>query len=266
MAIKRILAAASDWRTLIWLGAGIVAAAALSNPFPAVIGLGLYLWAVQKLAQSPALQQAAERALIAEGLAKRYQELQETIREVSGRLPTVSRRGETRSWAFRAQEVVNAAVSLYREWLRKPNNDPERARWVEEALRLAHHYLRIVRAYHEIYVKGGPNADLQVVVERLRRNKARLREITDMEARSLLLRAIEMDERVLAREEDEEAAAERYLAKLAAIESTLDMLRRRMFEPDATNEEGNRVHDLLLEAEAMDQALEEVQHRARVRA
>lgn len=265
MSIKRILAAASDWRSLVFLGAGIIAAAVLSNPFPAVIGLGVYLWVVQKVAQSPQLQQAAERALIAEGLAERYKELLQTMREVSARLPNLARGEAARSWAYRAQEVVNAAVSVYREWLAKPDNDPEKARWVEEALRLAHHYLRILRAYHEIYVKGGPNADLKAVEERLRRNQERLRETTDMEARSLLLQAVEMDERVLAREVDEEAEAERYLAKLAAVESTLDMLRRRMFQPDATNDEGQRVHDLLVEAEAMDEALVEVQHRARVR-
>lgn len=264
MGFKRTLAAATDWRTLVWLGAGTIAGAALSNPFPAVIGLGLYLWAVQRLAQSPQLAQAAERARIAEGLAERYRTLQETMREVSGRLPTTPLRGESRSAAFRAQEVVNSAISVYREWLTKPEAGADRAGWVEEGLRLAHHYLRILRAYTELYTKGGPNPDRRVVEERVRRNRERLGQTTDMEARRLLIQAVEMDERVLRQEVDEEAEAERYMAKLAAIESTLDMLRRRIYEPDAA-EEGGRLHDLLLEAEAMDEALEEVQHRTRIR-
>lgn len=265
MGFKRILAAGSDWRALVWLGVGIIAAAALSNPFPAVIGLGIYLWVLQRIAQSPRLAQAAEQALIAEQLAGRYKELQQTMEEVSGRLPTVPLRGESRARAARAQEVVSAAISVYREWLAKQAADPERARWVEEALRLAHHYLRILRAYQELYVKGGPNVELRAVAERVRRNQARLSETADLEARRLLIQAIEMDERVLRQEQDEEAEAERYMAKLAAIESTLDVLRRRMYEPDATDE-GARLHDMLLEAEAMDSALEEVQTRVRVRA
>lgn len=264
MGFKRILAAASDWRTLILLGAGVIAAAVLSNPFPAVIGLGLYLWAVQRVAQSPALQQAAERAQIAEGLANRYRELQQAMFQVSGRLPTIPTRGDSRSWAMRAQEVINASVSVYQEWRKQPDNDPEKARWVEEGLRLAIHYLRIIKAYHEIYVKGGPNADLRAVADRLRRNQSRLEESTDMEARRLLIQAIEMDERVLRQEEDEGAEAERYLAKLAAIESTLDLLRRRVYEPNAT-EEGSRLRDLLLEAEAMEEAMGEVHSRVKVR-
>lgn len=266
MGMRRIIAAASDWRTLVWLGAGIMAAAVLSNPFPAVIGLGVYLWAVQRVAQSPQLQQAAERARVAEQLAERYRELQQTMRVVSGRLPSAPLPGESRSPVFRAQEVVSAAISIYREWLARPGTDPSKAGWVEEALRLAHHYLRILRAYHELYVKGGPNADLRAVEQRLRRNGARLEQTTDREARGLLIQTIEMDERALRQEVDEEAGAERYMAKLAAIEATLDMLRRRIYEPEAdTAGEGSRLHDLLLEAEAMDDALQEVQHRTRVR-
>lgn len=265
MGFKRIMAAASDWRTLILLGAGVVAAAVLSNPFPAVIGLGLYLWAVQKLAQSPQLQQAAEQALVAEGLAQRYRELQQTIHEVGPRLPTVPAKGESRSWALHAQSVTGAAISIYQEWLAKPDPDPEKARWVEEGLRLAHHYLRILRAYLELFVRPASSLDVRAVAERVRRNQARLEQTTDMAARSMLIQAIEMDERVLKQEGNEEAEAERYLAKLAAIESTLDMLRRRMYEPDAGQESGSRVRDLLLEAEAMDEALEEVQLRVRVR-
>lgn len=263
MGFKRIAAAASDWRSLTLLGAGIIAAVVLSNPFPAVIGLGLYLWVVQKLAQSPHLQQAAELAEINESLAERYRELQATFQEVAPRLTAIS----ARSWAMNAQSVTHAAMAVYQEWLAKPENDPERARWVDEALRLGHHYLRILRAYQELYMKpAAAIQDTQGVVERLRRNQARLEQTTDMEARSLLIQAIQLDERVLQQEADEAAEAERYLAKLTAIESTLDMLRRRVYQPDAGDDSRGRVHELLLEAAAMDEALEEVQHRARVRA
>lgn len=264
MGLKRILAAATDWRTLLLLGAGLVAAAALSNPFPALIGLGVYLWAVQRLAASPQLARAAEQAQLAERLAERYRELQQTMREVSGRLPTAPMRGESRSAAYRAQLVVNAAISVYKEWLAKPDPLPDRAGWVEEAIRLAHHYLRILHAYHELYLKGGATAEIRMVQERLRRNRERLKQTTDMEARRLLIQAIELDERVASQEVNHEAEAQRYMAKLAAIEASLDALRRRLHEPDAAAE-GSRIHDLLLEAAAMDEALEEVQHRARVR-
>lgn len=265
MRIKRMLAAATDWRTLLLLAVGIIAAAALSNPFPAVVGLGLYLWAVQRVAQSPELQQAAERAAMAEALANRYRELQATMRAMNGRLPAIPLQGDPRPWTIRSQAVTNAAIAIYQAWLQQPAYEPEKVRWVEEALRLANSYLRILRVYHELHLRPGPRFDQRAVADRLQRNKARLAQTTDMEARSLLIQAIELDERVLRQGQEESAEAERYLAKLAAIESTLGMLRRRALEADIVEEEAHGVHELLLEAEAMDEALDEVQRRARTR-
>lgn len=265
MWFRQLLAAATDWRTLAVLGAGLVAAAVLDNPFPAVIGAGVYLWAVQKLAASPGFQQAAERLKTARQMEQRYREMENGAREVghpavmAGLPPTLDR-----PWLARVQDVAGAARSIYHEWLQHPAEQAEKAALVEEALRLAGLYMRILRAMHAIY--GGPRpTDLNGVRERLARNKWRLEETKDLEARKALLQAIDMDERVLKQAEDEEIDKERYLAKLAAVESTMDLLRRQMFDP-TPGDGGQKLHDMLIEAEAMDQAMTEVQHRARVRA
>lgn len=261
--MKKLLAAATDWRTLIWLGAGLVAAAVLTNPFPALIGLGIYLWAVQKLAHSPALAQAAERAQTAEGLAERYRQLQATIGEVADRLPRTPGPGEDRSSYHRAADVVTAARTVYNEWLAHPEQHADKAPRVDEALQLADLYLRILRAYYMVYT-GQRAQDLAAVKERIARNQRRLEASMDLEARRTLAEAIEMDERVLAQATDEEAERERYQAKLAAIESTMDLLRRQIFDPEH-GANASRLRDMLLEAEAVDQALGEVEHRTRVR-
>jgi|GEM_PF-3786164 len=263
--MRRFLAAASDWRSLVWLGAGVVAAAALSNPFLAVIGLGISLWVAQRIAASPAMEQVAERSRVGEELADRYRALQETERQILPRLSTQVRRGEQRSWYARASDVMISARSIYQQWLAQPAPDLERAEWVGEALQLSHLYLKLLEAYGALFSVTRPQTDRRAVQDRLARNQERLEQTTDLEARRLLIQAMELDQRTLAEEEDVEAEKERYLAKLAAIESTVDMLRRRIYEPDS-GEEASQVHEMLLEAQAMDDALEEVQQRARVRA
>jgi hypothetical protein len=264
VSFKQFLAAASDWRTLLVLGAGIVAAAVLSNPFPAVVGFGLYLWAAQRLASSPRFQQAADQVRTARGLEQHYREMEARARELDPRLLASLPATLDRPWQARVQDVAGAARSVYQEWRKHPEEQAAKAAFVEDALQLAALYMRMLRAFHAID-SGQALSDLKAVKERLARNKWRLEATQDLEARKTLLQAIEMDERVLQQETDELADRERYMAKLAAIESTMDLLRRQVFDP-TPGEEGQRVHELLVEAAAMDQAMEEVQQRTRVKA
>lgn len=264
MWFKQLMAAATDWRTLIILGAGLVAAAVLSNPFPAIIGLGIYLWAVQRLASSPQLKQAAERIRVANQLQQRYTAMQQLYRQMAqggfaGMPPTLER-----PWANRAQDVTGAATAIYNEWLQRPEVQAEKTDLVDQGLQLATLYLKILRAYQAIY-SGRRPFDAAAVRERLARNKARLQETQDLQARQTLMQAIDLDERVLDQVSDDDTEQERYLARLAAIEATMDLLRREIYDP-ASGAEGLKLHEMLLEAEAMDQALEEVQTRTRVRA
>jgi len=260
VGFKRMLAAASDWRTLAVLGAGIAISAVVSNPFPGIIGLGAYLWLAQRLASSPQFEQAAEKIRIARQLAERHQEMERTVKELSRELPATMLRG----WEARIREVLNAARLLYKEWQTRPEEHADKTAVIEEALQLATHYLRILRAYYTLYVAPKP-PDVRVVRERIARNQQRLAATTDMEARRTLNGAIEMDQQVLQQGISQEVERERYLAKLANIESTMDLLRRQVFDPTKTGE-GQRLHDVLLEAVAMDQALQEVQQRTRVKA
>jgi len=258
MGIKRLMAAASDWRTLAVLGGAIALSAVLSNPFPAIIGLGVYLWLVQRLASSPQFEQVAEQIATAKRIGERYQTMEQIVKELGRELPPAMVKG----WEARVREVLNAARSLYKEWQAHPAEQGNKASVVDEALQLATHYLRILRAYYKLYVAPRPT-DLTSVRERLARNQQRLAATTDLDARRTLSEAIEMDQRVLQQEQNQEVERERYLAKLANIESTMDLLRRQVFDPTVT-EEGQKLHNLLLEAEAMDQALQEVQRTARI--
>lgn len=254
---KRLwLAAASDWRALLVLGAGVVAAAVLSNPFPALIGLGLYLWVVQKLVGSPGYQGVAEAQRTGEALAERYRALQQAEQRLLHEYPGLKQ----------PLAVATAARQIYQEWLSRPKELADRVPVVEDALQLGTLFLRILRAYYALYDANRP-AELAGLRARIERNRERLAATQDLEARQTLQEAIELDERALARETAEEVERERYAAKLSGIESSLDLLRRQMLEPEA-GAESSKVHDLLLEAEAMDQALSEVQSRAggRVRA
>lgn len=274
--MRLLLAAATDWRTLIILGIGVAAAAALSNPFPVVIGLGVYLWAAQRLAHSPAFQAAAAKLRQSEALAARYKEMNETARAVLQMLSAnrswfirvvetlTQGRVTARSWYDRATDVATAARQIYQEWLARPQEHAGKTPLVEQALQMATLYMRIIRGYHAISMGRAP-LNLQEVEQRLARNQRRLRETIDQDARRDLMRAIEMDQRVLEQAAEEEAERERHQAKLAAIESTMDGLRRQIFSPESTGD-AERLQEMLMEAEAMDQALDEVRHRTRVRA
>jgi len=262
--VKLLMAAASDWRTLIWLGIGVVSAAVLSNPFPAVIGLGLYLWFVQRLAHSPAFQSAASMTRTAERLAEHYRTLQKSVTEVSNLLSKVIPPGQGRSWFTRASDVVTATREIYHEWLAHPAEHAAQTPLVEEGLQMAGLYLRLLRSYHTLYANRKPQ-NLGEVQERLERNRRRADQTVDQAARHDLNQAIDMDERVLEQAAGQEAERERYQARLAAIESTMDLLRRQIFDPETTGE-GERLHEMLLEAEAMEDAMSEVQQQTRIRA
>jgi hypothetical protein len=260
---KQLMAAATDWRTLIILGAGIVAAAVLSNPFPALIALGIYLWAVQRLASSPRFREAAERVKTLAALEARYKEMEKAAQEVIGLLPRTGS-GHDRSWYSRANDVLRAARSIYSEWLSHRKEHEEQTERVDEAMQLATLYMRNLRAYQALF-SGHKPVSLDDVKNRMARNKVRLEQTMDLEARTTLMEAIEMDQRVLDQEGAQETERERYEAKLAAVESTMDLLQRQIYDPGYTPE-GSGLQDMLREASAMDEAMQEVQHRTRVRA
>lgn len=262
--MRLMLAAATDWRSLIWLGAGVAVAAALSNPFPALGGLALYIWMVQRLVASPTFQAAGEQARTAQGLAAHYRKLQAVVAEVNARLSKPGVALPERDAFTRARAVITAAREIYQEWLLHPLEHAARTQAVDQAIQIAYLYLRMLRSYQAVYSAEGP-VDPNEVRVRLERARRKLAEVTDAEARRDLARAVELDERVLGEVGSVEAERERFQAKLAAIEATMDLLRRQIFSPDEA-EETERLQNILLEAEAMDSALDEVRRRTRSRA
>lgn len=262
--MRRYLAAATDWRTLLWLGAGLVASALLSNPFPALVGLGLYCWFVTRLGSSAEFATAAEKVQVAEGLAQRFKGLQQAAQSLTPRLPNIVLAGSARPLPYRAGDVLNAVYAIYHEWLARREEHADKAALVDEAMQLANLYLRLVHAFVSTHVQK-PAVDLNAVYNRMVYNQQRLQQTMDLETRQSLMQAVEIDQRILKQAQDASVEQERYLAKLSAIESTMDMLRRQVYDP-ATSGEGERLHEMLLEAEAMDEAMEEVHRQTRVRA
>jgi len=276
--MRLVLAAAFDWRTLPWLGAGIVVAAALTNPFPVVVGLGVYLWAIQRLVGTPDFLEAAERQRVAKELASRYRSLQTAttrLTEVLSKdrhwlsvvVDTVTKGriqlDQRHSWYDRSLGVSNTANEIYHEWLRHPVQLQHKAAIVDQALQLAYHYLRVLHIYHALE-RGNRAKTLEDARRRLARNEARYAQSKDPSVRAQLSRAVEMDRRVLSQTADHELERDRYLAKMAAIESTLIVLKRQILDP-AADGAVERAQELLQEAEAMDEALQEVQRRTRIK-
>lgn len=262
--MRLFLAAASDWRSLIWLAAGIVASFVLNNPFPAIVGLGLFLFVAQRLAHSPAFLEADQKIKTAQALAERYKELHSIAREVTGRLSRSVPVDQGRSWFARASDVATAAREIYQEWQARPKEHAGQTEMVEEALKMAVLYFRLLNSYHALYsYKKATN--LREVQDRLMRNQRRLAQITDLEARRDLQQAIDLDQKVLEQATRDDVERERFQAKLAAIESSMEMLRREIFTPNQPDDVSQRLHDMLLEAAAMDEALTEVQQQTRVR-
>jgi len=276
--MRLALAAAFDWRTLSWLGAGILASAVLSNPFPMLVGLGLYIWAIQRLVGTPAFLEAAERARVAQELSNRYRNLQAASAQVTAVLAkdrhwlsvvveTVTngriQLDPRQTWYDRSVAVSSIAREIYQEWLRHPTELQHKTPVVDQALQLAYHYLRVLHIYHGLE-RGNRVKTLEDARRRLARNEARLAQSTDPGVRAQLNRAADMDRKVLSQAAEKELERDRYLAKMAAIESTLEVLKRQVLDP-ASDGAVERVQELLQEAEAMDEAMQEVQRRTRVR-
>lgn len=250
-ARKVLLHALTDWRPLGLLAPFLVAAAGLGNPFLALLGLGVYGMAAQRLAGSARFQGALAAGAARVQTAREMEALAAAARAVPGPGP---------------QRVLAAARSLYDAFSRAPEADTPRALLVAQGLKLAALYVRIAAAQQVLKAAPRPGpADMQGLARRILDNLKKLDTLSDAAARQTLARAVALDKQTLARLGETGDAAEQAEAELLALESALAAVRRRFFSPDEAVG-GESVDAVITEAEALDAALEEVRARTRARA
>jgi uncharacterized protein YacL (UPF0231 family) len=271
---KHVVAAATDRRTVPWLLLGAIPAAIAFSPVAALIGvgapiavaglgllagLGAHAFATKRLLSSTAFQHEMERNEMGAELYAQLGKIERLAKTMDPRLKSILPFGEKRSLWVRKEQMKERARAVYREWKGRPEQYYEHFRNTQLALQLAEMHLRLLHSYQAIWVKNGP-------VDLGRFLKDVLREVPRV-AGPRATQPIQMVGNLLGIDlgpERPDREKEAYLETLSDLEAEVDRLHRRFFTLERAPE-GERVRDLLVEARAWEEALQEVNRRQRVR-
>lgn len=271
---KHLVAAATDRRTLPWLLLGAIPAAIAFSPVLPILGLGApivvaglalipgigaHAIATKRLLGSTKFQHEMERNEMGAELYAQMGKIERLSQTMDPRLKSILPFGEKRSLWVRKEQMKERARAVYREWKGRPEQYYEHFRNAQLGLQLAEMHLRLLSNYQAIFVTNGP-MDLGRFLKDVLREVPRV-------AGPRATQPIQMVGNFLGLDlgpERPDREKEAYLETLSDLESEVDRLHRRFFHLERAPE-GERVRDLLVEARAWDEALQEVNRRSRVR-
>lgn len=271
---KHLVAAATDRRTLPWLLLGAIPAAIALSPVVRILGLGAPLAiaglavitglgahaiATRRLLGSTVFQHEMERNEMGAELYAQLGRIEHLARRMDPRLKSILPFGEKRSLWVRKEQMKERARAVYREWKGRPEQYYEHFRNTQLALQLSEMHLRLLSNYQAIWVKNGP-LDLGGFLKELLREVPRVAGPRAAQPVQMVGSFLGLDLGPERPDREKEA----YLETLTDLEAEVDRLHRRFFHLDRAPE-GERVRDLLVEARAWDEALQEVSRRSRVR-
>jgi len=105
---------------------------------------------------------------------------------------------------------------------------------VEQALNLVIVYFKLMLNY-SIRIKEVNSANVQKIVERINANKRKLQLLTNPKAVEDLERAVELDEKIIERINNEKIELETISSKLDYIESAILMFKHQIYPMQARN-------------------------------
>lgn len=271
---KHLVAAATDRRTLPWLLIGAIPAAIALTPVVPILGLGAPLavaglallpglgahaFATKRLLGSTKFQHEMERNEMGAELFAHLGRIERLSLKMDPRLKSILPFGEKRSLWVRKEQMKERARAVYREWKGRPEQYYERFRDTQLSLQLAEMHLRLLSNYQAIWVKNGP-LDLGRFLKDVLREVPRVAGPRATEPIQMVGNFLGLDLGPERPDREKEA----YLETLSDLEAEVDRLHRRFFHLERAPE-GERVRDLLVEARAWEEALQEVNRRSRVR-
>lgn len=173
----------------------------------------------------------------------------------SSRLANEARKYTNAAYFRKLQKVMENKNEIIKSFFREEHS-PLKERIVEQAMILIVSYLKLLTNFC-IRSRDLSTADISQIAERMNNNHRRLSFARDANDLEDIKRAIEMDERLVARLKEEKSDLEGIKVKLDYIESTVNLLKQRVLSSIESEEMLGRLQEEVNEAEALDNVLQE---------
>jgi hypothetical protein len=230
--------------------ATVAATVYLQNPILLLLGAGVYLAIVNRIAQSPSYQAAMR-------LAAATDEIRQLIAGIH-RLAAGAR-------SVSIRRIDDEADRLATQYLSQPTIGTPQHLLAVQALKVVEMYLKI--SWAQANLADGlkkAESDGNELARRIAVTKQRLQTMRDPDMRHDIERTLHLDQQTLERIEERLTDRDKILYKLQALESAFNSACEQFYSPE-TIVGADGIEDTLVEAEALYGALEEVQHPHRLR-
>ncbi|HHV28270.1 hypothetical protein [Acetivibrio mesophilus] len=188
-----------------------------SLPF-LLVGAAGYIYFIMQTLKDPEFMKEFNKAMQFEGIQDLNQECDRLYQNVFRRLP-----GGLRDRIRNVYKEKQALVAYYVQ----TNSDPIKERIVEQALNLVIVYLKLMHNYN-IRIREVNTVNAKRFIDRINANKKKQEFLTNQKAIADLQRAVELDEKILERINNEKSELQMISSKLDYIESAILMFKHQI--------------------------------------
>lgn len=217
----------------------------ISNVPFLLIGAACYIYSVIRTLKNPRFMAEFNREIQFESIQDLNEECNRLYQNAFKRLPAGMRE--------RIRNIYKEKQALVAYYVRT-KSDPVKQRIVEQALNLVIVYFKLMLNY-SIRIKEVNSANVQKIVERINANKRKLQLLTNPKAVEDLERAVELDEKIIERINNEKIELETISSKLDYIESAMLMFKHQIISNASTEPIAEDIDNVINEAIALDNAL-----------
>jgi hypothetical protein len=250
------LKAALRFKNILFPLAGLILAMGTASSFNnpgwlpyaiAAAGGATYLVAVYRTANSDKFR--AEIALFdkLDGINKLSWECNSLYRHISRSLGKTLR--------TKAIGVIKQKEELM-EYFNKYSEDPIKQRIIEQALKLVMAYFNLASNYSD-RMRELSQQNFNDLISRININNRKLGSLKNYDAVLELTKTVEMDEKLLKNLKEEREELEMVNVRLDQIESTIVGFKHRILSSDLSDPETEEIENVINEASALDNALNE---------
>lgn len=262
MVTYMLLKAAFRSRNLLILAAGIVLSAGAAAIAPdagwlqtaaGAAGLAAYVASVAATMRSSEFKRELELSEKLESICRLDRAVNGYYRHIAGRLGKDLRE--------KAQRVLRHKDQLL-HYFNECRDDPIKQRIVEQALKLVMAYLKLAGSIADRARELSPKS-MNELAARINANNRRLGTLKSYQAVLELSRTIEMDEKLLERMKEERRNLETASVRLDQIESSIVGFKHRILANEISDTGYEDIENVINEATALENALNEHRRRRR---
>jgi hypothetical protein len=245
MKFRKILSAALKMKNFALLAAVLIVFYLTGYAPFILIGLAGYIFFVlQTLRDDRFIKEYAKKEKL-----ENLQTMNEDCRILYFDLKSSLNRYEEKKVIDVLQEKDEIMNSFY-----KGDDDPLRQKIVEQVLNLVMAYIKLVHAYSTRCRDLG-KSDINEVMDRINSNSRKLSFINDTAAIEDLKKALEMDQSIVNRVQEQKNELEKTSARLDYMESTISMFKHRFISREDSDEAVSEIENAINEAAALDNTL-----------